>query len=521
MELPDDFDTFCHGKRQMYTVVSGATWGMPGTWVPRVHSNCVCNEKAALMLRTLGDTYQYNTDYTLFDRAFRRLRRLGWEYCGARWSREQVVESYTGALRSRYETARLSLDEDGGLGKYDTELKAFLKGEKVVNKVKPRMIFPRSPRYNLELARYLKPFEHWLWGHLKGGRVGACSNLRVVAKGLNPSTRGKLIHKKFSQFQDPVVIEVDGKSFESHLDVHQLEQEHACYLNAYDNDPALRRLLAVQLKLKGKTSGGIKFERPGGRASGDFNTGMGNTLVMIATVATVMGAYSRWRRGVRWDILVDGDNAVLFLERDHSETLQRLFGPLARVLCGHTMELENVAYSMEQIRFGQCAPVEVDGSWRMVRDPFKVISHMTSNYKHLAEPRFSGRYLKGVAMCEASLAVGLPLLQHVTSALYESVRSVKDPSFDLYRDYVALGVKSFREPQVLQITAATRESFARAFGICATQQVALENTFVRKGRMDLRWGQGGCSPLSQYIHNGLDSWVDDDDCPPGAKTWDD
>jgi hypothetical protein len=470
------------------------------------------------MMRTLGDTYQYETDYLLFRRTFKRLTGLGKAYTGERWSREQVVSSYTGALQRRYEAARLSLEEDGVLGRQDVELKAFLKGEKVVNKVKPRMIFPRSPRYNLELARYLKPFEHWLWGKLKGRRIGACGNSRTVAKGLNPAERGKLIARKFSQFRDPVVIEVDGKSFESHLDVQQLQQEHAVYLNAYDNDPVLRRLLEVQLKLKGRTSGGIRFERAGGRASGDFNTGMGNSLVMVAVVSTVLGALSRWRR-TRWDALVDGDNAVLFLERSSAEVVQRLFGPLARVLCGHTMELENIAYSMEQIRFGQCAPVLVNGSWRMVRDPVKVISHMTSNYKHLDQPNFSGRYLKGIAMCEASLAVGLPILQHVTKTLYDVVRSVKNPSFDLYRDYCALGVKSFREPEIAVIKQATRESFARAFGFSVDQQVALEATIVRNGD-GLRWGAGGYEPLASYIKNGLEPWVDDDDCPPGAKSWD-
>jgi hypothetical protein len=174
---------------------------------------------------------------------------------------------------------------------------------------------------------------------------------------------------------------------------------------------------------------------------------------------------------------------------------------------------------MEQIRFGQCAPVLVNGSWRMVRDPVKVISHMTSNYKHLDQPNFSGRYLKGIAMCEASLAVGLPILQHVTKTLYDVVRSVKDPSFDLYRDYCALGVKSFREPEVAIIKQATRESFARAFGFSVDQQIALEATIVRNG-VGLRWGAGGCEPLASYIKNGQEPWVDDDDCPPGAKSWD-
>jgi len=101
-----------------------------------------------------------------------------------------------------------------------------------------------------------------------------------VGKGLNPRQRANLIVRKFNQFRDCVVFEVDGKAFEAHVTVPQLEQEHSVYDVAYQ-DARLRKVLSRQLELAGVTANGVKFSRPGGRASGDYNTGMGNTLVML------------------------------------------------------------------------------------------------------------------------------------------------------------------------------------------------------------------------------------------------
>jgi len=476
IEFPDEFGCDPYQKRRMYTVMSGPLMGVDGTWVPRVHVNCVHNEYASLMLRTLGNDYEYpENHYKALRKTFVVLRSIARRYDGESWSRERTAASYDGSLRRRYEEACVSLD-DTPLDSNDWRISGFLKGEKIgIKTSKPRMIFPRSPRYNLELACFLKPFEHWLWPKLKGGRFGCVSNTRIVAKGLNPGQRARLIARKYACFDDPVVLEVDGKSFESHVDSSQLGFEHSVYLTAFGNDSKLRSLLSRQLVLEGKTALGLKFSREGGRASGDFNTGMGNSLIMVAIVSTVMRRLKGMSyRPLRWDFLCDGDNAIIFFEKDLGAYVKEFFGPMAAFHCNSTMQLENEGNCMESIRFGQSAPVLVDGSWTMVREPLKVVSHITSNYKHLDQPLFSGRYLKGVAMCEASLAVGLPILQTLTSALYKSLQSVKNPSFDLYRDYQILGVKSFSAPITRDISAGTRESFARAFGISVETQLITE-----------------------------------------------
>jgi hypothetical protein len=353
-------------------------------------------------------------------------------------------------------------------------LGAFLKAEKFGAKKygKPRMIFPRSPRYNLALASYLKPFEHWLWGYLTGERLFGGSPTRIVAKGLNGVRRANLILKKMRNFKDCVVFEVDGSAFEAHVDVWQLKEEHQVYLAAHHGDSRLASLLARQLVNEGVTSNGVKFSRAGGRASGDFNTGMGNSIIMTVVVVAVLKELQ-----VPFDLLVDGDNALVFLHHADSARVVGRFHEVALRVSGHEMVLERPVRVVEEVRFGQCAPVEISpGNWTMVRDWTKVISHMTSSHVHLREPAFALRFLRGVGQCELSLNAGVPIIQALAASLVRSSESEKAIDDHFYREYQAMGVEvgsrhlsRFREPSV-----TARLSFCRAFGVAPDEQVTME-----------------------------------------------
>lgn len=228
-ELGGTATTCCsESKRKMRTFLPCI---VPGTWVPAVHSNCHHNERSALLQRTLKPT-PYSGEFARRPvlRSFGRIRALASKYRGERWDYETTANSYQGLLRRRYNDAKDSLLLDGPINGRDYKIKGFLKAEKVrVEKVaKPRMIFPRSPRYNLHIASWLKPFEHWLWGNLKSGRMGCIGNTRVVAKGLNQTQRANLIDRKMRAMPSCVVFEVDGSSFEAHVDSWQLERSTVC-----------------------------------------------------------------------------------------------------------------------------------------------------------------------------------------------------------------------------------------------------------------------------------------------------
>lgn len=467
------------------------TSGLEGTWVPGVHSNCSCNERVALLSRVLGplpwpDSRPVGQEFAA---CFRSLRLLARRYCGYKWSHLETAQSYTGAMGRRYLEAERSLRVDGPLSRRDWEIQAFLKAEKItLTKFhKPRMIFPRSPRYNLVLASWLKPFEHWLWGRLTlgwyfrarepawlGRHLAKWGSTRVVAKGLSPRSRANLIVRKFGSFEGCVVFEADGRAFEAHVSSTQKREEDSVYLAAYGNSRGLRRVLSHQASMSGRTPGGWKFSRPGGRASGDFNTGMGNSLIMLAAVASGIGP------DVPYDVLVDGDNALVFLAGADVARVYPHFA--ARVLnsCGQELTLESPVSVLEAVRFGQSAPVNLGCGfgWTMVRDWRKVLSGFAASHRWLAEPSFGRRWLRDVVRCELSLARGLPVLQEVFLRMLDHIglegKTVHEGALS---DYFVVGAWLACGKDVVPVSLESRLSFETAFGLSGADQKLLETSF--------------------------------------------
>lgn len=457
-------------RRKMRTAARGS---LAGCYYPGVHANCMHNEASALLMRSLAPPPARERE-GLGDRfleAFTKLQGICSRFRGSRWSHLETAYSYTGALRRRYIEAERSLRMDGPLVRKDWYLTAFLKAEKVkAEKVtKPRMIFPRSPRYNLELATWLKPFEHWLWGNLTADKFFGGSKTRVCAKGLSPRERANLIVRKFRQFKDCVCFEVDGAAFEAHISREQLIQEHKCYLRAFRGSKGLRKVLGHQLTLEGVTAGGWKFRRDGGRASGDYNTGMGNTLIMLAAVYSALQG-----RGFPWDVLADGDNAIIFVESCNYHAAQEGFYQRVLDECGHEMVLERPAVSIEQIRFGQSAPVLLSHrvGWTMVREPVKVLSGVLSSHRWMTEPVGGRRWAAGVGRCELSLARGLPMLQSMALDILEQTEGSKPLRPEAYRDYIVMGAKlDVDKSYAIEPTPECRASFYDAFGYdCEAQR---------------------------------------------------
>lgn len=453
--------------------------GVDGTWVPSCHATCTCNETAALLKRSLGCT-------PVPSEGGRRnlLASFGWLRSVARSlgvqpaSYREIVLGYRGRMRTRYEEAERSLRVDGPVVSSDARLGAFLKAEKFngMSKIaKPRMIFPRSYRYNLELATRLKPFEHALWPKLRAPRRWGVPRTRVVGKGLGPRARAELVVKKFQGIgAGCVCFEVDASSWEAHQDAWQLKEEHRIYSAAFPGDSDLQSLLAKQLSNRGVTSGGIKFSREGGRASGDLNTGMGNTLLMLAICDSVLRRFNL----SRFDLLVDGDNALIFLVGAEAPPVIENFHQRALDYSGHEMVLERPVTVIEEVRFGQSAPVCVGGVWTMCRDYRKIFSQGTSSHVHLRHRKFALSFLRGVALCELSLAQGLPLVQRWADLLRQATEGSRSASPDFYRDYLEIGATLSESVCTRDVDISTRESFSRAFGICPDDQLLVERNLV-------------------------------------------
>lgn len=473
MELGSE--SCCAGKREMRTAC------VPGVgWIPGVHSVCHHNEIAAILTRSLGRLPEqvFLPCSEGVSREFARLARFARRYDGGTWSHVETAMSYTGRLRGRYLEAAESLAVDGPVGRRDWFLRPFLKAEKIalgVKKVKPRLIYPRSPRYNLELASRLKPFEHWLWGRLTASVVFGGDSSRVVAKGLNPRRRANLIVRKMGQFVRPLAVEIDGRAFEAHVGRSLLEGEHSIYRAAFPGDPELVRLLSKQLTLAGELPCGAKFDRDGGRASGDFNTGMGNSLVMLAVVVDALRSIGR-----RFDVLVDGDNAMLFMEASDYDYVMGRFADHVLRSSGLEITLECPVDRVELVRFGQSAPVFLGSGlgWTMVRDPLKVLCQAFSSHRWLREPGFRREWMRGVASCELSLAIGLPVLQAFFLAAQRQLGGPEGVRQHPHEDLLYKGAWFAAADSARRVGSDCRSSFELAFGITTEEQVAMEEAFM-------------------------------------------
>lgn len=449
---------------------------LPGVWQPHVHESCVHNMVAGLTQRTMGPVVVATPEGNeLLGGSFREIRKVLTHRVGdvRQWDLSQVVESYKSKrLRVRYAKAMETILTDGPAEPDHAKVKAFVKAEKTKSSklVKPRIIMARDPVYNLELASFLKPIEHCMYGNLRGWGKLFYTRTRLVGKGLNSQERAALIKQKFERVPDAVAFEVDGKSFESHISVAALTNEHKVYTSLL-RSRRLRQLLSWQVKTRGKGCG-VRYQVKGVRASGDFNTGMGNTLIMLSVMHA---AFKRLR--CRFDALVDGDNAVCFVSRSDLERISDTF-PAVCVELGFRMEVGPVASFLEEVVFGQSKPVETANGWTMVRDPLKVLSHAACGYRHYGDPKGGIKVLKSVALCEGVLNEGVPVLQEYAQWMLKSLGKVKAAAGAQLESYeyervlpTALASSGMK---LKPISAAVRESFERAWGLSVEAQLDME-----------------------------------------------
>jgi len=271
--------------------------------------------------------------------------------------------------------------------------------------------------------------------------------------------------------RNPCVVEVDGSAFEAHVGSPSLSLEARVYRSAFPKDRTLAKLLRAQLTLKGRMPCGAKFSRRGGRASGDFNTGMGNSLVMMALVLAVMGDFPAW------DCLVDGDNALLFVSVEDMVRLEEVVGPRALEACGQELTVERPVTVFEEVVFGRSSPVQLPSGPVLVRPWQRVISNMFSSHVWLHQPSFRREFLVGVAQCEAHLSCGVPVVSAFVHSFLRHAGPTRVRDHIAFRDYEFLGVRPGKTPLYEVPSDLARASFEIAFGLPPDEQVLLEERF--------------------------------------------
>lgn len=402
---------------------------------------------------------------------------------------QQFVESYKGRKKGVYEKALAELQLGNCSLADDAKVNVFIKHEKTDRTSKidpvPRVISPRSPRYNIRVGRYLKPLEERIFKAL-----GKLFGHRTVMKGMDVKMVAKTLREKWDMFVDPVAIGLDASRFDQHVSVPALEFEHSVYLDCFKQKKhreKLANLLKYQLanKCTGYAEDGIvKYTTVGTRMSGDMNTSLGNCILMCSMIHAYL-----LEVGVVGQLANNGDDCVVFIERaDLQKFSANLFDWFWDM--GFNMAIEKPVYEFGHIEFCQCKPVSDGKDWIMCRNPVSSIAKDCVLLKSNVNENFFRLWLNAIGTGGLSIAGGMPVFQSfyqmcvrngITSYVNKSRgkgngKTVTVDTFELLPWFMReVGMKGLEKSR--PITADARASFWESWGFTPDSQIALEKHY--------------------------------------------
>lgn len=383
--------------------------------------------------------------------------------------RDDYPELYSGRKRTIYQSAVDSL-KTRGLTVRDSFVSVFIKAEKVNFTAKvdpaPRVIQPRSPRYNVEVGRYLKLFEKEL---VRG--FARAFRYDVILKGMNADQVGQALAANWGSFQNPVAFGLDASRFDQHVSREALVWEHSVY-NSVFRSKELARLLKWQLKNRGigRSEGyRVDYTVDGCRMSGDINTGMGNCLIMSSIVLAYIEHH-----GLSARLSNNGDDCVVMCE---AADLARFDGLGKWFLdFGFTLTREAPCYHLEEVEFCQFHPVRLSTGWRMVRNPLVAMSKDCVSLVGWSTDEEVRAWAHAVGTCGLALCAGVPVWEQWYKRLVElgrvGTQGLQERVNDCGAAYWARGCAG------AEVDDIARHSFWRAFGILPDLQVALESEYA-------------------------------------------
>jgi hypothetical protein len=381
------------------------------------------------------------------------------------WSVQRFLDSYDGRKREMYQRAAESLVKEP-LGPRDGRISSFLKREKIKSSV-PRIIQPRTPRYNVEVGRYLKPAEGLLYKAIQSLFGGS----PVVAKGMNALEVASLLKTVWDKFDHPAAVGFDAVRFDQHISKEALLFEHT-FWNSYWQEPALREWLSWQthnVAIARARDGVIKYEVHGGRMSGDMNTSSGNVFLMCGMVWAF-----REHLGVHFELVNNGDDCVIICEERYaafiSQRLQQWFTPL-----GFPVVADPIVTEFEKIQFCQMQPVL---NWRseyiMVRNFDATMEKDPMSVTNITTYGDVGAWCRAVGLAGSSFSSGIPVYQSYYAALSRAESAGR--SVCTVRE--GLGIMSRGLSGGWHaVTQESRYSFYLATGLVPAEQMELELYF--------------------------------------------
>lgn len=417
---------------------------LEGVYQPAFHNSCLCNEIRSLQRRHLVDRFiKFDEEY------FKANCKLPIVGTPVKMQMSEFVEAYTGGKKRMYQRARLTIKR-GLKVKQWAYVSMFVKPDRyplaVIEDKAPRAIQYRRPEFNILLGCYLKPLEHMVYDNMVSP-IG----LRMIAKGLDNVARAQNIVEAASWFANPCFILLDHSKFDSCVNVTHLKMLHKYYMKHY-GDSFLRWLLSCQIVNKGFSKSGLRYKVRGTRMSGDYDTGLGNTLLNLAIISSFCGERKH-------HILLDGDDSVVILEKRELITLD--YTHFQKMGFDTTKE---IVYELGDVEFCRAKLLPTEPP-RFARDWRRAMSNMLLSYKRF-EPDAVPRYLAGRGMGELACSNGVPVLGVLGRKLAElSDKPIIDE--DIRHKYG-------NATTMLSITDEVRVAYQLAWGCSIAMQLELE-----------------------------------------------
>jgi len=408
-------------------------------------------------------------------------------------STEEFVDTYVGRKRAMYERTAADLLVSP-VERRDAYIVPFVKDEKTNLTRKcdpcPRIISPRSARFNVAIGVHLKPMEKPIF---RG--IAAVFGSTTVMKGLNASERGIIVKTKWDKFIKPFAIMMDASRFDQHVSRDVIDWEHSIEEKLAMDREELHRLNTFR-----KTNtcfirtndGGYKYTLNGVRMSGDMDTACGNCLTMCGMTYAFMASI-----GVKhYEYMNDGDDGVLIVEESDKEVVLSTFQEYF-LKFGFTMKLEGTCSVIEHIEFCQARPVFDGENYRFVRDPIVCLGKDSLSLKSSTDVETMIQLRSSVGWCGLSLAGDMPIFGEFYKSMIHGPE--RDRLYNSGMEFLAKGMK----PKFQAPTDEARVSFYTAFNIPPDTQIVLEND-IRNFNTMIQRPAVLVNTLSNQLHTIID-----------------
>lgn len=423
-----------------------------------VHQLCVWNELKSLQERHL--VHNGEPRRAEWVRCKNALEQLG-TWCGpvTLASPKELVMHKRGARAVNRTKRALTYITNYGRPNSHCNIGSFIKAEPYVKGTTkaPRMIQAASDTAAVEAGLAFMPVEKRLWQYREHGQ-------KVFAKGVSSFEVAAIAKAAWDSFPNPVALLVDHSKFDSCVLAAWIAAKDFFYQKLGIVAEALEEM-TLQLFNKCYSKCGIKYECFARLMSGRYDTSLTGNLINWAVMDDVF-------RGIEHRKLLCGDDGVIFIDESDLDGLD--LDPTVWARYGFKTEVD-VVKCFEHIKFCQSNPVEVrPGVYRMVRDPFRAIARSCVTVKRYVGPGWR-RLVKSKGMSEMACSDGVPVLQAWAEHMIRAADAegvVKHLKGEIsYKASLEAGLNVRHK----DIHHCARESFDRAFGICATQQMWMEN----------------------------------------------